>query len=83
VLVASFSVPFGLLTLLSAAFILSPDGSSEIPHGAATCASGTPFTRWPGILALTLVIQLSAMRFLGFPLRSASPTRTSDSSCWS
>ena len=68
VLVASFSVPFGLLTLLSAAFILFARRILRDPARRHNMGEWYAFTRWPGILALTLVIQLSAMRFLGFPL---------------
>ena len=68
VLVASFSVPFGLLTLLSAAFILFARRILRDPARRRNVREWYAFTRWSGILALTLVIQLSAMRFLGFPL---------------
>ena len=68
VLVASFAVPFGLLTLLSAAFILFARRILRDPARRRNVREWYAFTRWPGILALTLVIQLSAIRFLGFPL---------------
>jgi MscS family membrane protein len=68
VLGGSFAVPFGLLTLLSAAFILFARRILRDPARRHNMGEWYAFTRWPGILALTLVIQLSAMRFLGFPL---------------
>jgi MscS family membrane protein len=61
-------VPFGLLTLLSAAFILFARRILRDPARRRNVREWYAFTRWPGILALTLVIQLSAIRFLGFPL---------------
>ena len=68
VLVASFAIPFALLALLSAAFMLLATRILRDPARRRNVAEWYAFTRWPGILALTLAIQLSAMRFLGFPL---------------
>ena len=83
VLVASLPFPSACSLLFRPHSSSLPDGSSEIPHGAAMCASGMPSRGGLGSSRWRWSFSCRRYAFWHSRCRSASPTRTSGSSCWS
>ena len=68
VLAASLVIPFVLLMALARAVVFLAGRVSRDPVRRSSLAEWYAVTRWPAIIVLTLAIQLTAMRVLGFPL---------------
>ena len=68
VLAASLVIPFVLLMALARAVVFLAGRVSRDPVRRSSLDEWYAVTRWPAIIVLTLAIQLSAMRMLGFPL---------------
>ena len=68
VFVAALAIPFVLLALLGSVFIVLAGRISRNPARRRNLEQWYAVTRWPAIIVLTIAIQLSAIRVLGFPL---------------
>jgi MscS family membrane protein len=68
VLAASLVIPFVLLTLIAAAFIVLARRIVSDPARRRDLDAWYAGIRWPAIIALTLAIQLMSMPVLGIPL---------------
>ena len=66
--VASFVIPFGLLTLISGAFVFLARRLFKNPASRRDLDVWYQGTHWPAILALTIVLQRLAMSRWGFEL---------------
>jgi MscS family membrane protein len=68
VLVATLVIPLVVLALLTAGLVLVVRRLLTEPRRRHDLDAWYSATRWPAIAVVVLVIQLTAMRFLGYPL---------------